>query len=104
MLDERPQGRPHGRRLTEAERSRLDALERQLDAEDPALATMLQRGVPRLDPRSRAVLGGVALAALLLVALAAVIGGAGGALATAVALLVTAGASWVGRRVVRDLR
>ncbi|WP_232666151.1 DUF3040 domain-containing protein [Pseudonocardia sp. TRM90224] len=104
MLDERPQGRPHGRRLTEAERTRLDALERQLDAEDPALATMLQRGVPRLDQQSRAVLGGVVLAALLLVALAMAIGGAGGGLAMAATLLVTAGACWVGRRVVRELR
>uniref|UniRef100_UPI001C5EABC7 DUF3040 domain-containing protein n=1 Tax=Pseudonocardia nigra TaxID=1921578 RepID=UPI001C5EABC7 len=67
--------RPHGRRLTAAERMRLEELERRLREDDPELAEALRGGRPRQERPRPLVIAISAAAALVLVVLAAVVGG-----------------------------
>jgi hypothetical protein len=87
--------RPHGRRLSAAERRRLAELERQLRVEDPMLADALDADPPA--PRRRIVAGAAATAAVLVLVatLAGVVVGAPLILLSTVLILITALTLWL---------
>jgi hypothetical protein len=86
--------KPHGRRLTAAEQMRLEQLERQLRDDDPQLAEAFSMVTePRTFVSRGSLLAGAATLTIVLVLFAALIGGAGGAMAVA-ATLLAAFAGW----------
>jgi Flp pilus assembly protein TadB len=90
--------RPHGRRLSAAERRRLAELERQLRAEDPTLADALDADRPVDPPPRRRVVAGTAATAAVLVlvaTLAGVVVGAPLILLSTVLTLITALTLWL---------
>lgn len=81
--------RPHGRRLSAAERMRLDDLGRRLAQDDPALAEALRQGRPRPQRLMTFLRGGVSAVACGLVVLAVLVGGVGAAAAMALSVAAT---------------
>jgi hypothetical protein len=85
--------RPHGRRLTAAEQTRLDQLARRLREDDPDLAAALSGPETERQPRSPdpaprwALVVGLAATATVLVLLGAAVGGVSGGLAVVVPLV-----------------